>query len=343
MGKWSLGALISAALIVGGTTVTGQESEADQTERPAYALAIHGGAGTITRDKLTPELEAEIRADLKRALDAGEAVLKSGGTALDGVEAAILVLEDSPHFNAGKGAVFTADGVNELDVSLMDGQTLNVGAASGVQTVKNPIKLARAVMDRSEHVMLSGAGADEFARAHDIETVDPSYFHTDYRWHQLETARAKGSTAVLDHDLDYKFGTVGAVALDQNGHLAAGTSTGGMTNKRFGRIGDAPIIGAGTYADDKSCAVSATGHGEYFIRATVARSICALVDYAEMSLSAAADKVVMQQLVEMEGSGGIIAVSPAGEIALTFNSKGMYRGSVIAGETGTVAIYGDEH
>ncbi len=309
---------------------------------PAYAFAIHGGAGTITRDKLTPEVEAEIRADLMTALKAGEAVLADGGAALDAVEAAIIILEDSEHFNAGKGAVFTADGVNELDVSLMDGATLNVGAASGIRAVKNPIKLARAVMDKSLHVMLSGAGADAFAVQEGIETVDPSYFRTDYRWNQLQSALARQSSAVLDTDVEYKYGTVGAVALDQNGNLAAGTSTGGMTNKRFGRIGDAPIIGAGTYADNASCAVSATGHGEYFIRATVARSICAQMQFADKSLEEAANAVVMQQLVEMGGSGGIIAVGKDGSVSLTFNSAGMYRGSVVAGGEPSVAIYGDE-
>lgn len=306
-----------------------------------YALVIHGGAGTITPDKLTPELEASIRADLTKALEAGEAVLKSGGKALDAVTAAIQILEDSPNFNAGKGAVFTHDGKNEMDAAIMNGETLEAGAVAGVTNIRNPITLARAVMEKSPHVMLSGKGAETFGAENGVSIVDPSYFHTDFRWQQLQKALAEGKTA-LDHDIEYKFGTVGAVARDKSGHIAAGTSTGGMTNKLWGRIGDSPVIGAGTYADDKSCAVSATGHGEYFIRKTVARSICALMEYGGLDVEAAANKVIMDELKPMGGDGGIIAVDAKGNMAQVFNTPGMYRGKVGAKTPLVVAIYGDD-
>ncbi|WCL52665.1 isoaspartyl peptidase/L-asparaginase family protein [Gimibacter soli] len=306
-----------------------------------YALVIHGGAGTITPDKLTPELEASIRADLTKALEAGEAVLKSGGKALDAVTAAIQVLEDSPNFNAGKGAVFTHEGKNEMDAAIMNGETLEAGAVAGVTNIRNPIALARAVMEKSPHVMLSGKGAETFGAENGVTIVDPAYFHTDFRWQQLQKALAEGKTA-LDHDIEYKFGTVGAVARDKSGHIAAGTSTGGMTNKLWGRVGDSPVIGAGTYADDKSCAVSATGHGEYFIRKTVARSICALMEYGGMDVEAAANKVIMDELKPMGGDGGIIAVDAKGNMAQVFNTPGMYRGKVGAKTPLNVAIYGDD-
>lgn len=331
----------------------------EETQKPEYALVIHGGAGTITRDKLTPEKEAEIRNELNAALAAGEAILKDGGTALDAITAAIQVMENSPNFNAGRGAVFTAEGKNELDSSIMDGRTLDAGAVSGVKNIKSPILLARAVMEKSPHVMMMGTGAEKFAATQGIETADDAYFHTDYRWGQYEDAKAKKSGPLLDHDGkaveeaqkgamiedplngDYKFGTVGAVALDKQGNLAAGTSTGGMTYKMHGRVGDSPIIGAGTYANNKSCAVSATGHGEFFIRATVARNVCALMEYSGKSLEQAADRIVMQELVEMGGEGGIIAVDKDGNYAMPFNTAGMFRGYVTSLEAAEVGIYKD--
>ncbi|HTL37356.1 MAG TPA: isoaspartyl peptidase/L-asparaginase [Kofleriaceae bacterium] len=281
-----------------------------------WGLVLHGGAGTISRDKLTPEREAVMRADLERALREAHGVLAAGGSSADAVTAAIVILEDSPYFNAGKGAVFTHDGVNELDAAIMVGKTRAAGAVAGVRTVKNPIKLARAVMEEGRHVMLSGAGADAFARVAGVETVDPSYFRTEERWQELQQA--------LKED---KFGTVGVVALDKAGGLAAGTSTGGLTNKRWGRVGDSPIIGAGTYADDR-CGVSATGHGELFIRYTVARDICARVEYSGVSLAQAAHDVVEDELVKAQGEGGVIAMDAQGHWALTFNTPGMYRGYI---------------
>lgn len=307
------------------------------------AIAIHGGAGTIRRGDLTPELEAAYRSALEEALTAGHLVLQQGGSSLDAVVAAVRIMEDSPLFNAGKGAVFTSEGTNELDAAIMDGKTLMAGAVAGVKQVKSPITLARAVMEQSPHVMMAGAGAEIFAREQGIELVDPSYFFTERRWEALQRAKAEEAGAqvtALTPD-DRKFGTVGAVALDRDGNLAAATSTGGMTNKRFGRIGDAPIIGAGTYADNASCAVSATGHGEYFIRATVAHDICARMKYGGSTLQEAADQVVMKELVEMGGEGGVIALDREGNIAMPFNSEGMYRGSIDKAGTMTIQIYRD--
>lgn len=300
---------------------------------PRYALAIHGGAGTITRANLGAEREAAIHEDLADALRIGEAVLKDGGAAIDAVQAAVVRLEDSPHFNAGLGAVFTADGHNELDAAIMNGADLDAGAVAAARGVKNPIKLARAVMEHSPHVMLSGDGASSYAREHGLQMVPPDYYHTDHRWQQLQRARSRAAEQADKH------GTVGAVALDMNGHLAAATSTGGMTNKRFGRIGDSPIIGAGTWADNRSCAVSATGHGEYFIRANVAASICGQMLWRHTSLAAAAEDVIWRQLPAMGGTGGIIAIDKDGKLALTFNTPGMYRGYVRAGEQPITAIY----
>jgi len=282
----------------------------------AWGLVLHGGAGVITRAKLTPEREAAIRADLERALRTAYAVLQRGGASVDAVPAAITILEDSPLFNAGKGAVFTHDGINELDAAIMNGRAHTAGAIAGVRTIKNPILLAKAVMDNGRYVMLSGAGAEQFAATAGIEIVDPSYFRTEERWQELQKAIEE------DH-----FGTVGAVALDRTGALAAGTSTGGLTNKRYGRIGDSPIIGAGTYADD-DCGVSATGHGELFIRYTVAKDICARMEYSHVSLARAADDVVMHELVEAHGDGGVIALDADGHWTLPFNTPGMYRGYI---------------
>jgi beta-aspartyl-peptidase (threonine type) len=306
------------------------------------AIAIHAGAGTIEREDLSPELEAKIRAKLVEAARAGHEVLTGGGTALDAVTRAVTLLEDAPYFNAGRGAVFNAEGQNELDASIMDGATLNAGAVAGVHNVRNPVLLARKVMTDSVHVMLIGAGAEAFGRRHGIAFEDDAYFYTERRWQQLERARARASESAMAARPDTWLSTVGAVALDASGDLAAATSTGGMTNKQWGRVGDVPVIGAGTYADNDSCAVSATGHGEYFIRATVARDICARVQYTGASLEAAADQVVMQKLVQMGGTGGIIAVAPNGDISLTFNTPGMYRASVDTGGSVYVGIYDDE-
>lgn len=338
--------MAAALLLLAVTQIPQIVAEDNMGERaPRYAFAIHGGAGTILKANLSEEKEAAYLAKLAQALAAGEAVLAGGGTALDAVTGAIILMEDSPLFNAGKGAVFTAEGRNEMDSSIMDGATLNAGAVSGVTNVKNPILLARAVMEQSRHVMLQGKGAETFAAEQGLEIVAPEYFHTERRWQQLQMAKEKKTGAVLDHDLDSydeKFGTVGAVALDRAGNLAAGTSTGGMTNKAWGRVGDSPIIGAGTYASNTSCAVSATGAGEYFIRATVARSVCALMEYANLPLDVAADKIIMRQLVEMGGEGGIISLDRDGNIALVFNTKGMYRASVREGEEPVIGIYQEE-
>jgi len=290
-------------------------------------LVVHGGAGVIRKD-LTPEKEKEVRADLETALGAGYAVLKSGGSSLDAVEKTIVVLEDSPRFNAGKGAVFTHEGVNELDAAIMDGATLRAGAIAGVHRVRNPILLARAVMEKSPHVMLTGDGAEAFAKTVGVTLVDPSYFRTDERWRQLQEAlkaEEKKQASALGRAIHY--GTVGAVALDREGHLAAGTSTGGMTNKRWGRVGDSPIIGAGTYAN-AHCAVSATGWGEYYIRATAAHDICARVEYAKQPVAKAAHDVVMDVIPKLGGDGGVIALDSDGNFALPFNTDGMYRGWV---------------
>lgn len=321
---------------------TAEASVNSETERPEYAIAIHGGAGTILKENMTDEKEAAYMAKLNEALDVGEKILKNGGTAMDAVEATIIVMEDSPLFNAGKGAVFTNDGTNELDASFMDGKTQNAGAIGGVKTVRNPIKAARAVMDNSPHVMLSGSGADQFAKEQGLEIVDPSYFHTDRRWESLQKAKAKENkqTGYVTQLSEYKFGTVGCAALDKDGNLAAGTSTGGMTNKRWGRIGDAPIIAAGVYADNATCAVSSTGHGEYFIRYVVAYDIAARMAYLGESLEEASNNVVNKKLVEKGGEGGIISVDKNGNVAMPFNSKGMYRGYAKPNER-VVKIYED--
>ncbi len=288
-------------------------------------LAIHGGAGVI-KSSLTPEKEKLVRADLEAALNAGNAVLKRGGTSLDAVTKAILVLEDSPRFNAGKGAVFTHDGRNELDAAIMDGATLRAGAIAGVHRVRNPVLLARAVMEKSPHVFLAGDGAEAFAKTVGIELIDPKYFRTEERWQQLQealNAERKKQASVQGRMIHY--GTVGAVALDSAGHLAAATSTGGMTNKRWGRIGDSPVIGAGTYAN-AHCAVSATGWGEYYIRAVAAHDICARVEYAKKPIAEAAKDVVMDVIPKLGGDGGVIALDADGNIAMPFNTDGMYRG-----------------
>ena len=296
-----------------------------------WAIVIHGGAGTITRARMTPEADTEYRRVMQAVIDSGAAVLSAGGSALDAVERAIRMMEDSPLFNAGKGAVFTHEGRNELDAAVMDGSSLAAGAVAGVTDIRNPITAARAVMEKSPHVMLTGKGASEFAAEKGLEIVDPSYFREESRFRELQRA--------LERE---KHGTVGCVALDMNGDLAAGTSTGGMTNKRYNRIGDVPIIGAGTYANNSTCAVSATGHGEFFIRYTVAHDISALMDYRGLSLDEAARVVVHDKLVKAGGTGGIVSVDRKGNVSMPFNTEGMYRGyRTSEGKTG-VFIFSDE-
>jgi beta-aspartyl-peptidase (threonine type) len=302
------------------------------------SIAVHGGAGVIGRDAMTPENERAYCADLGRALDAGYDLLALGGTSLDAVVAAVRILEDSPLFNAGKGAVFNHAGVNELDASIMDGATGRAGAVAGLRHVRNPIDLARLVMDRSPHVMLVGEGAEEFALEQGVPLVPGSYFFTERRWKQLEEAQKAAQTAFADEDIGY-FGTVGAVARDRDGNLAAATSTGGMTNKRWGRVGDSPIIGAGTYAGNESCAVSATGSGEYFIRAVVAHEICARVRLTGVSAAAAARDVIHGRLKEIGGDGGVIVVDAKGALSLEFNTGGMFRAARDSGGRRETAIY----
>lgn len=311
------------------------------TSSSPFALAIHGGAGVIEREQLSAEEEAAIRADLDRALDAGHAVLGDGGSALDAVQAAVVALEESPRFNAGKGAVFDAEGRHELDASLMEGRTRRAGAVAGITTVRNPIKLAREVMEHSPHVLLIGAGAERFADTRpEIERVPNDWFDTDTRRAQLleEQARERAQAGAADLKGKY-FGTVGAVALDVHGHLAAATSTGGMTNKKWGRVGDSPLIGCGTWAD-AHCAVSGTGWGEFFIRNAVAHDIAARIAYGGASLRDAADAVILRIVPESGGDGGAIAVDARGKIALPFNTSGMYRGWIAADGSRGTAIFG---
>ena len=305
------------------------------------AIALHGGAGTIERGAMSEELEATYRAFLDDAITRGYEELREGRSGLDVVVSVIQMMEDSPLFNAGRGAVYTWEGTHELDASIMHGDNLDAGAVAGVSTVKSPIALARAVMEDSPHVMLAGAGAEAFALERGFDPVPAEYFATERRRQALEAYKAN-EQAGLKPEADHKFGTVGVVVLDQTGNLVAGTSTGGMTGKRWGRIGDSPVIGAGTYADNRGCAVSATGHGEYFIRHTVARDICARMQFGGVTLEEAASTVVMEELVAAVGEGGIVAVDPAGSVALVFNTPGMYRASINAAGRKVVAIYGED-
>ncbi|HXI47333.1 MAG TPA: isoaspartyl peptidase/L-asparaginase [Steroidobacteraceae bacterium] len=305
-----------------------------------FGIAIHGGAGTLPRAEMSADAERRYRTGLKEAIDAGFAVLQAGGTSMDAVTRAVVLLEDNPLFNAGKGAVFTLDGRNELDASIMDGSTLKAGAVCGVTRIRNPVELARAVMEKSEQVMLAGTGAEEFAAAQGFSFVPQSYFYTPERWTQLE--RIRGGDARLSALTISHIGTVGAVAVDGRGRLAAATSTGGMTGKRYHRIGDSPIIGAGTYADDRSCAVSATGHGEVFIRSVVAHDICARMRFGGRGIGAAVREVVLGELPALGGEGGVIAIDARGEIAIEFNSEGMFRASRRQGEEMQIGIYAQE-
>lgn len=306
--------------------------------QPRWTLVIHGGAGTIERDRITPEQDRAIRAALALALETGSQILREGGASLDAVEAAVRVLEDDPNFNAGRGAVFTYEGRNELDAAIMEGTGRKAGAVTGVTRTKNPISLARAVMEQSPHVFLSREGADTFSVEQKLEQVDPSWFATPERKRQLDELKSRTSGWF---DVDLKYGTVGAVAVDSEGHVAAATSTGGITGKRWGRIGDSPIIGAGTYADDRACAVSATGAGEYFIRVGVAHEICARVRLQGETIKQAADAVIAE-LGSIGGTGGVIVTGPRGEAEWSFNTPGMYRGRAGSDRPAEVAIYGDE-
>ncbi len=310
---------------------------------------MHGGAGTILKKNMTPEKEVAYRETMTKALQTGYDALKSGKSSLDAVEVAIHVLEDSPLFNAGKGAVFTHEGKNELDAAIMDGKSLKAGAIAGVTVIRNPISAARAVMEKSEHVMMAGKGAENFAKQAGLTLVDPSYFYTEERWKGLQQALKQDSMkTVLDHDKkaqrlgtlnpDFKFSTVGAVALDKAGNLAAGTSTGGMTNKRFNRIGDAPIIGAGTYANNATAGISGTGWGEFYIRTVLAHDLSAMMEYQNLSVQEASKRVIAK-MGKLGGDGGLIALDKNGQVAMEFNTAGMYRGTVTEDGKITVDIY----
>ena len=352
---------LALALAVCGR-LGGQAQVSAHPAEPAshkWAVVVHGGAGVIERSSMTPEREAQYRAGIQEAIDAAAAVLDRGGSSVDAVEAAINLLEDNPLFNAGRGAVFAADGTNQMDAAIMDGRTLMAGAVADVQKTRHPISLARAVMEHSPHVMLVGAGADQFAREQGLEQEPPSFFFTEERWNQLvEEVKRQGLAipprpagvakpptkpmAMMETPEAHKFGTVGVVALDRAGNVAAGTSTGGTTAKRWNRVGDTPVIGAGTYASNQSCAVSGTGVGEFLIRLTVARTICALVEYKGLSLQAAADDLVQKQLVSIHGEGGVIAIAPDGQMAWSFNSPGMFRARQVEGGKAQIGIYRDE-
>lgn len=323
-----------------------------------WAIVLHGGAGIIERATMDPKTDAAYRASLRQAIEAGAAVLDKGGSSLDAIEASIRILEDDPLFNAGRGAVFAADGKNELDAAIMDGATLQAGAVADVTRTRHPISLARAVMEKSPHVLLVGAGADAFSGYAGLEQVDPSFYFTERRWESLVKQlkeeglpippRPAGApppaapVADIEPANAHKYGTVGVVALDRHGDIAAGTSTGGTQAKRWGRVGDSPLIGAGTYASNQSCAVSATGTGEYFIRLTVARTVCALVQYTGMTLQQAADKVIHKELTALHGDGGVIAITPDGQMVWSFNTPGMYRARLAEAGKLEIGIYNDE-
>ncbi|MGX5174616.1 isoaspartyl peptidase/L-asparaginase family protein [Aliikangiella sp. IMCC44653] len=333
--------LLSLVAATTAATTPATPAKPEKSQANKVSIAIHGGAGNIIKAKMSPELQKAYHQALREALSTGHQILMQGGTSTQAVAAAIVSMENSPLFNAGKGAVYTHDKTIELDASIMRGEDLNAGAVSGVSKIKNPIKLAIEIMQNSKHVMLSGKGAEAFAVQQNLEMASPEYFKTKRRWQQIINLLKQSDTHTVlsnkdvhkqaNHSQwpdDEKFGTVGAVAYDVYGNLAAGTSTGGMTNKRFGRIGDAPIIGAGTYADNSACAISATGHGEYFIRAAVAHDICARTLYKNMPLQQAADEVIQQKLVKMGGEGGIIGLTSDGKPIFSFNSSGMYRGYI---------------
>jgi L-asparaginase / beta-aspartyl-peptidase len=353
--------LAPAALLA--ITLPNMAQTAQSAPHPAsphkWSIVVHGGAGVIERKSMPPETEAEYRAAMKTAIEIGAAVLEKGGTSLDAIQQTIQYLEDNPLFNAGKGAVFTADGRNELDSAIMDGATLRAGAVAQITRTRHPIAAARAVMEQSPAVMLAGPDADKFAASKGLEQVDNSYFFTERRWEGLVKQLQKEGKpipprpagappapakplAMIEPIDAHKYGTVGVVALDEAGNIAAGTSTGGLQAKLPGRIGDSPIIGAGTYASNHSCAVSGTGTGEYFIRLTIAREICALVEDKHMTLQAAADEVIHKQLESLHGDGGVIAIASDGQSAWSFNTPGMYRARMSQGNQPTIAVYNDE-
>jgi len=325
---------ITSTIWFGSLLLAGSITAQEKEQPMKFGMVIHGGAGTIERSEMAPEKEKAVRDGLEQSLKAGYAVLQRGGASLDAVEAAIRVLEDNPLFNAGKGAVFTHQGTNELDSSIMDGKSLKAGAVAAVKHVRNPISLARLVMEKSPHVMLEGEGAEAFAKHMGVQLVDAKYFYTEERWRELEKAKSSPTPA---NDKD-RHGTVGAVALDQSGNLAAGTSTGGITNKQFGRVGDSPIVGAGTYANNRTCAVSCTGDGEYFIRAVVAHSISTMMEYKGMSVQDAA-QAALDQAAQLGGKGGLIALDKDGNFTMPFNTSGMYRGKVGPDGKMSVEIY----
>ena len=306
-----------------------------------FSLAIHGGAGTITRAAMSPEKELAYKQALDQALQVGENILREGGTALDAVEKVAISLEDCELFNAGRGSVFTAEGKHEMDACIMRGDNLEAGAVAGISNVKNPIQLARAIMEKSEHVFLTGQGALEFAKINGIAMEPDAYFYSAFRYEQWQEAKADGKIQ-LDHT-EKKFGTIGAVALDQYGNLAASTSTGGMTNKRWGRVGDSPMVGAGTYANNRSAAISCTGHGEFFIRGVVAYDVACLMEYQGLRLQEACEKVILDKMVKLGGEGGLVGVDSQGNTAMVFNSEGMYRGMVTHNTKRTVLIYSDSN
>lgn len=335
--------------LVNCTKEQNKVNNATSNEIP-FAIVIHGGAGTIKKEFITDEKEKEITAKLQEAMDAGYAVLKNGGKSLDAVQVAINVMENSPLFNAGKGAVFNSNGKNEMDASIMDGETLNAGAVAGVQNIKNPINVARLVMDSINHVMLSGKGAEAFAKKFNIQFEEDAYFYNERRWNSLMKLKQKNGEKVLiknPHDLttnyvdEHKYGTVGAVAIDKDGNIAAATSTGGMTNKKFNRIGDSPIIGAGTYANNKTCGISSTGTGEYFIRTLAAHETSNLVQYKNFSLKDALHEVIFNEIEPLGGDGGMIGLDKNGNVAWDFNTAGMYRGYKRSTGENVVKLYKD--
>ncbi len=345
--------MVCAAMVLAAVSAAGAQ------QPHHWAIVLHGGAGVIERASMSPQMEAAYRAALARAIEAGAQVLDRGGSSMDAVETAILMMEDDPLFNAGRGAVFAADGKNEMDAAIMDGATLRAGAVADVTRTRHPISLARAVMEKSPHVFLAGPGADAFSVYAGLEQVDPSFFFTERRWQSLVMQLQKeglpipprpvgappapaAPVAEIEAPTVHEYGTVGVVALDRQGNIAAGTSTGGTQAKRWGRIGDSPIIGAGTYASNQSCAVSATGTGEYFIRLTVARTVCALVQYKGYRLQQAADEVIHKELAALDGDGGVIAIAPDGQMAWSFNTPGMFRARLAEGGKVEVGIYNDE-
>jgi len=338
--KWII-LLLPYILIAGCANDLNNKNTNTSADRPQWAIVVHGGAGFIKTDDFTDEKEAAYHQKLEEALLEGGKILESGGSALEAVEAAIIILEDSPLFNAAKGAVFNADGKNELDASVMDGQTLNAGAVVNVKRIKNPISAAIKVMESSPHVMLISDGAEEFAALNGLQMVDPSYFFTDERWQSLQNAKEREQQKQADETS--KSGTVGCVALDKSGNIAAGTSTGGMTNKKYGRVGDSPVIGAGTYADNQCCGVSATGHGEYFIRHVVAYDIAARVKYAGQSIDDAAGDIINRKLKQMKVNGGVIVLDKNGEISMPFNTAGMFRGFLYPNQKPQTFIFPDEN